>query len=54
MGGKPLNSPLHGVIGDNKRRSEVEDLMAESAPGVEDSGIECAGERTLSVAAECV
>jgi hypothetical protein len=51
---EPLDSPLHRIVGDDKRRSEVKDLVAESSPGVEDSSIECTGERTLSVGAEAV
>jgi hypothetical protein len=54
VGGQPLDSPLQRVIGDDKRRSEVEDLMAESAPGIEDSSMGCTGERTLSVGAQSV
>ena len=51
---QPLDSPLHRIVGNNKRRSEVKDLVAESSPGVEDSSIECTSERTLSVGAESV
>ena len=46
---QPLNSPLHRLVGNDKRRSEVEDLVAESAPGVEDGSMEGTGEGTLSV-----
>jgi hypothetical protein len=49
--GKPLDSPLHGHICDDERRSEVEDLVAESSPCVENSCVQGAGERTLSVGA---
>lgn len=51
---EPLDGPLHGVVSDNHWRSNVKDLMAESAPGVEDSSVECTGERALSVGAESV
>lgn len=51
---KPLDSPFHGHVGDDKRRSEVEDLVAESSPDVEDCSMACAGERALCVAAESV
>jgi hypothetical protein len=52
--GKPLNSPLHCVIGDDERRSKIEDLMAEPAPSVEDCSVERTGERKLSVSAQSV
>lgn len=51
---KPLNSPVHSNIANNERRSEVKNLMAESSPGVENSCVECTGERTLSVGAQAV
>jgi len=45
----PLNSPLHSLIRNQQRRTPVQDLMAGAAESVEDGGVECAGERVLSV-----
>lgn len=50
---KPLDSPLHGHVADDQRRGEVENLMAESSPGVENSCVKSTGERSLSVGTEC-
>lgn len=50
----PLDSPVHGNIGDDQWRSEIENLVAESSPGVEDGIMECASERTLSIGAEAI
>lgn len=50
----PLNSPLHGGVGDDKRRGEVEDLVAKAPPDIEDGCVCGSGERALSVSAECV
>lgn len=50
----PLISPVHEGIGDDKRRGNVEDLMPESAPGVEDGSVEGTGQRALSVGGQGV
>lgn len=50
----PLNGPVHGSVGGNQGRSEVEDLVSESAPDVEDSGVSGASQRSLSVGGEGV
>lgn len=49
----PLDSPLHGNVGDDHWRSEVENLVAESSPGVEDGCVERTGERALTIGTEC-
>jgi len=49
---KPLDSPVHCNVAENEGRSEIENLMAESSPSVEDRCVECAGERALAVGAE--
>lgn len=46
--------PVHDVVGRNERRNNVEDLSLETAPGVEDGGMACAGERPLSVRGDVV
>ena len=50
---KPLDSPLHGKVADDHRRSEVENLIAESSPGVENGCVKSTGERSLTIGAEC-
>lgn len=50
----PLNGPVHGSVGDNEGRGDVEDLVTESAPDVEDSGVSSAGHGPLSVGGEGV
>lgn len=48
----PFNSPVHQRVGHNEWRSNVEDLMAESAEGVEDGGVPEVGEQALAVGRE--
>ena len=45
----PFNSPLHRRITSDQRRRPVQDLVAGAARGVEDGGVERAGERVLAV-----
>jgi len=45
----PVCSPLHGVVEHNERGSPVQDLLAESAPDVEDGSVCSAGEDVLLV-----
>jgi hypothetical protein len=45
----PLNSGFHGHVRDGKGRDHVERLPSKSSPGVEDGGMEGAGERALAV-----
>lgn len=49
-----LNGPLHGLVCDEQRNAEVEDLTAGTAEGVEDSGVESSGKRVLTVLGEAV
>lgn len=50
----PLNSPVHGSVGGDEGRSDIEDLVSESAPDVEDSSVSSAGHGPLSVGGEGV
>ena len=45
----PLNSPVENVVAGNGGRSPVEDLAAETSPGVEDGVVESTGEGVLAV-----
>jgi hypothetical protein len=45
----PLNGPLHGSVGDDEGRHNVENLLAETTEGVEDGGVSGTGEGTLTV-----
>jgi len=51
---EPLDSPVHGNVGDDERRSDVENLASEPSPGIEDGCVQGAGEWALSVGAERV
>lgn len=51
---RPLDGPLHGSVGDDKRRGEVEHLSNESSRGVEYGCVENAGKGSLSIGAESV
>lgn len=50
----PLNRPVHGSVGSNERRNNVEDLVTEATEAVEDGGVEGAGEGALAVGRERV
>lgn len=50
----PVGGPGHGVVEENHRGSDVEDLGAESSPRVEDGSVAGAGEWVLFVGAEGV
>lgn len=50
----PLNGPVHGSVGNDEGRNNVEDLVAETTEGVEDSGVEGTGEGALLVRREGV
>lgn len=50
----PLNSPVHGGISDQERRSHVENLVTETTEGVEDGVVEGTGKRSLAVGREGV
>lgn len=52
--GIPLNSPVHGSIGNDERGRHVENLVTETAEGVEDGGVEGAGQGPLTVGREGV
>ena len=49
-----VDSPVHDVVGGDQRRSEVEDLLAEAAPGVEDGIVGGAGEGVEAVRGDAV
>lgn len=50
----PLNSPVHGSIGNKEGGHNVEDLVAETAEAVEDGSVEGTGKGTLAVGRERV
>lgn len=50
----PLNRPVHGSVGKDEWRSNVEHLVAESSPGVEDGGMEGTGKGSLAVGSKSV
>ena len=50
----PLNGPVHGGVGNDEGRNNVEDLVAETTEAVEDSGVEGTGEGALAVRREGV
>lgn len=54
VGDLPLNSPVHGSVGNYERGSDVENLVAEATEGVEDGGVESTSEGTLAVGGERV
>lgn len=49
-----LNGPLHGLVCDDEGNGPVEDLAAGAAEGVEDGGVEGAGQRVLTVLGKTV
>lgn len=49
-----MGSPLHGVVETNEGRGDVEDLLADPSPGVEDGVVGSTGNGVLSVGAEAV
>lgn len=51
---RPVNSPVHGVVADDHRGNNVEDLTAEATEGVEDSVVTGTGEGVLSVCGNAV
>jgi hypothetical protein len=48
----PLNSPVHGSVGDNEGRNNVENLVAEPTEAVEDGSVEGTSKGTLAVGGE--
>lgn len=50
----PLNTPLHPRVGQDKRRYDIEDLVASSPDGVKDTLCKEAGEGSLAVRAQSV
>ena len=50
----PLNGPVHHVVANDHGRGDIEDLVAESSPGVEDGVMEGASKGPLSVETETV
>lgn len=48
----PLNSPVHGSVGNNEGRNHVEDLVAETTEAVEDGSVEGTSKGTLAVGGE--
>lgn len=50
----PLDSPVHGGVGDDERGRNVENLVAEATESVEDGGVEGTGEGALAVSREGV
>lgn len=44
-----LNSPVHGGVGDDERRSDVENLVSESPEGVEESSVGGTSQGALTV-----
>ena len=51
---KPLDGPAHCHVGDDQRRCEVKNLVAESSPHIENGCVECTSKRSLSVGTETV
>ena len=50
----PLDSPVHGSVGNDEGRNNVENLVAETAEGVEDGSVESTGKGTLAVRGQSV
>ena len=50
----PVDSPRHEGIGNDEWRKNIEDLVLGASPCVEDGGVKCSSEGTLSVGAEGV
>ena len=50
----PLNCPVHHVVANDHGRGDIENLVAESSPGVEDGVVECASKWPLSIETETV
>lgn len=49
-----LLSPLHYLVSDDERDAPVKDLVASAAEGVEDGGVEGAGQGVLTVLSKTV
>lgn len=49
-----MGSPVHDVPAGDQGRKEVEDLVAEAAPGIEDGVVGGAGEGVLTVGGDAV
>lgn len=49
-----LNCPIHSQVCDDERRSNIEDLVTESAPRVEDRRVQGTGKGSLSISADGV
>lgn len=49
-----MGGPVHGVVEENHRRRNVEDLLAESPPRVEDGVMSGTGHGVLSIGAHGV
>ena len=50
----PLNGPVHDSVSGNEGRSNVEDLVSESAEDVEDGSVTGTGKRALTVGGHSV
>jgi hypothetical protein len=50
----PLDGPVHGCVGGNEGRNDVEDLVPEAAECVEDSSMSSTGKGALAVRRQSV
>lgn len=50
----PLNSPVHGSVGNQERGCDVEHLVPKTTEGIEDGSMAGTGQRTLAVRRERV
>lgn len=50
----PLDGPVHRSVSDDERGSDVEHLVPEASPGVEDGGVEGTRHGSLAVSGQGV